>query len=163
MTYVIGVDPGQTTGVFGLDIPDDPENTLVCNSVYDAAQCWPYTTFALLNGLMWREPTLLAIEWFVVGPRAAHANSPKAGNITRDLVTECRAWAEERALPYVERRAVDVKAWATDQRLSAAGLLEPTKGMTHARDAARHALYAAVKDCGLRDPLSRKGGNGAGA
>jgi hypothetical protein len=49
-----------------------------------------------------------------------------------------------------------VKPWATDERLAAAGLLDPTKGMRHARDAARHALFCAVRDFGLPDPLSAK-------
>ena len=40
--------------------------------------------------------------------------------------------------------------------MAAAGLLEPTKQLRHARDAARHALFAAVADCGIPDPLSRK-------
>lgn len=49
-----------------------------------------------------------------------------------------------------------VKPWATDRRLEAAGLMSATAGMpAHARDAARHCLYAACHDLGLRDPLSR--------
>jgi hypothetical protein len=48
-----------------------------------------------------------------------------------------------------------VKPWATDERLEAAGLLDLTKGMRHARDAARHALFTAVKDGGVPDPLSK--------
>jgi hypothetical protein len=51
-----------------------------------------------------------------------------------------------------------VKPWATDTRLAAAGLMEPTTGMRHARDAARHALFAAVKTYGLPDPLSARAG-----
>jgi hypothetical protein len=51
-----------------------------------------------------------------------------------------------------------VKPWAVDKRLHAAGLLDMTAGMRHARDAARHALFCAVKDYGLPDPLSSKAG-----
>jgi hypothetical protein len=54
------------------------------------------------------------------------------------------------------RAAALVKPWATDRRLTAAGLLDPTAGMGHARDAARHALYAAVHLQLTTDPLSKK-------
>jgi hypothetical protein len=54
------------------------------------------------------------------------------------------------------RNASLVKTWATDKRLAAAGLLDATKGMQHARDASRHALYAAVHTGMARDPLSTK-------
>jgi hypothetical protein len=36
------------------------------------------------------------------------------------------------------------------------GLYTPTKNMPHARDAAKHALYAAVRYGFLRDPLSQR-------
>jgi hypothetical protein len=54
------------------------------------------------------------------------------------------------------RTAAVAKAWATDIRLGRTGLLDETKGMTHARDAARHALYTACKEGNIPDPLSRK-------
>jgi hypothetical protein len=55
---------------------------------------------------------------------------------------------------FVERPAAAVKPRATDTRLDRAGLLAPTRGMPHARSAARHALYAAVPAGLLADPLS---------
>jgi hypothetical protein len=50
-----------------------------------------------------------------------------------------------------------VKPWATDKRLTAAGLLAMTAKMADARDACRHALYTAVHDAGIPDPLSAAG------
>jgi hypothetical protein len=58
--------------------------------------------------------------------------------------------------PVFTRAAALVKPWATDKRLHAAGLLDATKGMQHARDASRQALYAAVHMGVTPDPLSRK-------
>lgn len=156
MTYVIGIDPGPTPGIVGLQLDNEEDGSLNLWNV-DVVQCSVGTTLAVLDGLDVVELEWLAIEAWAMGARSARSATPTAGRITRDLIERCRAWADDRECQFIERRATDVKAWATDHRLSAAKLLDPTKGMTHARDAARHALYAAVKDCGLRDPLSRKG------
>jgi hypothetical protein len=84
--------------------------------------------------------------------------------VTRDLIgTLQEVWEEHdstaegrRGARWFQRPAAHVKPWATDERLEAAGLLEATKGMRHARDAARHALFAACKDGGIPDPLSKR-------
>jgi hypothetical protein len=104
-------------------------------------------------------PTVLAMERFVVGNRASRSSTSAAGATTRNLLGELLAWAD--TFPRVQVRSVQrpagaVKPWATDERLAAAGLLDITKGMNHARDAARHALFAAVADFGQPDPLSRR-------
>jgi hypothetical protein len=97
----------------------------------------------------------VAIELYVVGPRAAGVNAPIASAKTREVIALVREWASARAM-VTTARAADVKPWATDLRLDTAGLLEPTKGMRHARDGARHALYAACKLGILPDPLSMR-------
>jgi hypothetical protein len=56
----------------------------------------------------------------------------------------------------VTRTAALVKPWATDKRLVAAGLLDITRGLPHARDGARHALFSAHHDSGAPDPLSSR-------
>jgi hypothetical protein len=53
----------------------------------------------------------------------------------------------------IKRCAADVKPWATDKRLEAAGMLGHTSDMKHANDAARHALYTAKHDARMEDPL----------
>lgn len=59
-------------------------------------------------------------------------------------------------IPVTVRPPALVKPWATDRRLEAAGLMTATAGMPgHARDAARHCLYCACHDLGMRDPMSR--------
>lgn len=151
MTYVIGVDPGPMVGVVGFEAirVQHPRPMIV--------QCSPSLVTDVLIALSEGGDVVLAVERFVVGARSARSNDPAAGRIAREVVETCRAhaWADARGIRFVERSAAEVKPWASDERLSAAGLLVVTVGMRHARDAARHALFAAVKDCGMRDPLSR--------
>lgn len=146
--FVIGVDPGRTTGIAVYDGLGDAEllqtTPGVVHEVVDA----------LLSCIGPHRPRLVAIERFVVGTRASRSASAKAGETTRELIGMVRATAIRHNAAVVERSASEVKPWATDKRLEAAGLL--VRGMPHACDAARHALYAAVKDGGLPDPLSRK-------
>ena len=51
------------------------------------------------------------------------------------------------------RKAADIKPWATNKRLEAAGLLGQITSMRHANDAGRHALYTASHDLYMEDPL----------
>lgn len=159
----IGIDPGPTPGFvvlhyFGL--PDSPRRAVV-----DVVQCSHKITPLLFDTILDSNHgarTVVGIESFIVGRRAGRSSSAKAGAITRNLIGELeRVWAETNYLPersyWYARTASRVKPWATDQRLEAAGLLAATKGMRHSRDAARHALYAAVKDGGIPDPLSKAG------
>lgn len=143
---VLGVDPGPTTGLGLLQLP------LGAGHEYgqlSAGAVLP-VVLALLDPCP--GPALIAVEAFVVGRRAGRSASPDAGRVTRELVAALRALAGP-GLAVVVRPAAEVKPWATDERLRAAGL-HPT-GMPHARDGCRHALYAAVHDCGVPDPLSR--------
>lgn len=154
---VVGIDPGPVVGIVGIHI----ENGSRVNgwAALDVVQCDPGSLEAILDGLYrsYQFAVLIAVEPFVVGPRAARSHTPSAGQTTREVHALVRRWAiREDISGCVERRAIDVKPWATDARLDAAGLLAPTKGMRHARDAARHALFAAVKDCGVPDPLSTR-------
>lgn len=142
---VIGVDPGLTTGVARLDLD--------AWRVPSLAQVTPELVLDVVEMLLGAQDpadVLLAVEAFVVGPRAARSSTPAGGRTARELI------AALHALPVraIGRTAAAVKPWATDRRLEKAGLL--VKGMPHAADAGRHALYAAVNDGGLPDPLSRK-------
>lgn len=143
MLTVIGIDPGPVSGLARLTYR---EKTL---TRVDALQC----TAALLPELferLAREAAVVAVEQFVVGRGSMRAGHD--GAVTRDLIGALQQIAP---LAYL-RTASEVKPWASDLRMAAAGLLEPTKQLRHARDAARHALFAAVADCGIPDPLSRK-------
>ena len=81
-------------------------------------------------------PLFAAVEKFVTGPRAARLRET-AGKTTADMASVLAALIQRRGRPCAQRPAALVKPWATDERLEAAGLLEVTKGMPHARDACR--------------------------
>lgn len=152
--YALGVDPGPTPGLVGLLIRD--QKILA----RDVIQCSHEIAPAVVRGVLEEVrpgavPTLVQIEAFVVGRASMRAAGP--GQTTRDLIGRLhQELAEWEGVSVLERNAANTKPWATDARLEAAGLLEACKGMRHARDAARHALYAAVKDGGLPDPLSKE-------
>lgn len=152
---VIGIDPGPTPGLVALVYEG---SKLVDTYVM---QCDHRLSLDALDQLLEIEPNVnvhVGVEQFVIGRRSTRSTSAKAGQITRSLIgqLEARALENDCVQGVTLRSASVVKTWATDQRLAAAGLIERTKGMTHARDAARHALYAAVADAGVPDPLSRK-------
>jgi hypothetical protein len=146
---IVGVDPGQTTGIALFD-PDW--------ATWDFIQCSPGSVLWIVEEGITRGARLIAIERFVVGPRSARSASAKAGQLTRDLIGALSALGEATPsnLQVKLRPAAEVKPWATDKRLLAAGT-PALIGMRHAADAARHALFAAVKDCGIPDPLSNRG------
>lgn len=143
----IGVDPGPTPGVCVLPASAaEPVAVFQC----DAASLLP-----LLRALIeaWgADRVVVAVEAWVVG--SISRTSRSAGAVTRGLIGEVEALADEFThVAVVVRRATDVKPWATDRRLDAAGLLARTAGLPHARDGARHALFSASRDSGAPDPL----------
>jgi len=154
--YVIGIDPGPVVGIVGLWLDMRGHEPAP-----DIVQCSADVVLRVLEGLtqgLDRRRVILAVEEFAVGPRAARLNAIAASRTTRLVIANVTQWAGySPIIPHRGRTAAQVKPWATDARLDAAGLLAATAGMRHARDAGRHALFAAVHDCGQPDPLSKKG------
>lgn len=144
-TTVIGVDPGPTPGIVRLRYSPG----LVLEDA-DVVQCSATAFYDVLLALG-PYSAHVCVERFVVSRRSMSSRTAGAGEVTRDQVG-----ALQTAYSATLRTAAAVKPWATDARLDAAGLLEACKGMRHARDAARHALFAAVRDHGVPDPLSRR-------
>lgn len=96
------------------------------------------------------------IEAFVLGPKARQLHGTRPGPI-RAQQDELTAVAAGLGVGLSAWPAQRCKTWATDRRLTSAGLMNVTAGQRHARDGGRPALYAAVHDCGLPDPqLSRR-------
>jgi hypothetical protein len=161
---VVGVDPGPVPGVVVLSSSGDA-SVFQCDA---GSVLWlvhrallvppvgPDIVADLVNGRLTSERVILAVERFVVGPRSARLSTPRAAAQTRDMVGAVVALGEQLAVTVVQRCAAEVMPWASDRRLAAAGLFELTAGMPHARAAARHALFAAVRDGNLPDPLSTK-------
>lgn len=155
---VFGIDPGPVPGFVLIERGwPDACGVAVVQCSHEAAAT---VLAALLEDR--RSATSVQIETFVPGRNARKAGQDSA--ITRDLIGQLRQiWEDFDGTAsgrlgghWFQRSASQVKPWATDHRLEAAGLLEATKGMRHARDAARHALFCAVHDAGVPDPLSRK-------
>lgn len=153
ITCVMGVDPGSTTGICHLQIakPCDGPAYISSTLVYGTN---PLGVFPLLQFLMeineGAAQIVAAYETFVPGRGAGAVGSGAAD--ARLVISELKV------LPvrWHSRSAAVVKPWATDARLKKAGLLACTAKMVDARDAARHALFAACHDAGLPDPLSKK-------
>lgn len=158
---VVGVDPGPTPGTVGLLIEDG----LITD--VQLAQTSAGIIGLTIGGIVMRwkghpeisdardAAVLIGVEKFVVGHRATRSSSAGAGALTRDMVVVVKRCGVELGAVVVQRPAVLVKAWATDERLERAGIKIP-KGMTHTKDAARHALYAACHAGHLPDPLSSR-------
>jgi hypothetical protein len=160
MIYIVlGVDPGPTPGIVRLLLNEGARYRIITDWTVEVVQCTAGALVPVLNALadVPESTADLTYEAFVVGYRASRSRTASAGKATRDMTRDLAGWAAHHDIPSHTYRATDVKPWATDERLDAAGLLEPTKGMRHARDAARHALFTAVRAYGLPDPLSRKG------
>lgn len=151
---VIGVDPGPTPGLVRLDFAPDPFRLTGFQVVQCNAQAL-HGVYALLHGdNPMNANTFVQVERFVVGRASMRGGA--AGALTRDQIGALERYsADWMAVSWRQRPAGNVKPWATDERLAATPLLEATKGMQHARDAARHALYCAVHDARMPDPLSK--------
>ena len=143
----VGLDPGVATGFFFLHEAPSRSRAVQCDAVFAPA---------LLEMLLARYDVAgvpCGVEKFVRGARMLKG---AYADVTRDLVTILRDIAAGAGMDVHVRPAAMVKPWAGDARLERAGLLGLTgHGMVHARDGARHALYAAVRAGKLPDPLSR--------
>lgn len=148
----IGMDPGPTPGLVRLTYSE--QRLISVEVVQCTANVWARVLTSWLADQR-RVPceTYFQGEKFVIGRSSYRSGSP--GAVTRDMVGESVQVCVGRAIVTL-RSASETKAWATDKRLDAAGITRHTKGMTHARDAARHALFTAVAEGNIPDPLSRK-------
>jgi hypothetical protein len=153
ITSVIGADPGPTTG---LALQDWDDGKLISWTVL---QVDGDSALGVLAAIMTRRAAYLGtamvkrcaqVEPFVTGQSAGTRGSK--ADYTRQqafaLVEELQLWGYAVKL----RKAADVKTWASDKRLKAAGILRPPENR-HGNDASRHALYTAVHDAYLPDPL----------
>lgn len=153
-TLIIGVDPGLTTGVLAMLVQGRKVSDPIAVQIHGHEGVVPFVRALLERAARDERQPLIAVESFVIGNRAARSSSAAAGKVTRDLIGALQELYAA-GCEVVTRPAAAVKPWATDRRLEAAGLLEACVGMGHARDAARHALFAAVKAGLLADPLTR--------
>jgi hypothetical protein len=153
ITSIAGVDPGPTTGISLLDYQD---GQLLAWTVL---QVDGDSALAVLDAIMMKRIHALGpavvkryaqVEPFVTG-QSAGTRGAKADYTRQEafkLVEQLQVWGYAVKL----RKAADVKGWASDKRLKAAGILRPPENR-HGNDASRHGLYTAVHDAYLPDPL----------
>lgn len=147
----IGVDPGRTCGIAMLDYS---ENKIAGQTLMQVS--WESAQFVLESVLAkyYAGPNIVTrvaqVEAFITGSSAG----TKGGDaeLTRQKAFEFAEQLQMWGYPVKIRKAADIKPWATDKRLKAAGISLPPE-MRHAADAARHALYCAVHDGYRMDPL----------
>lgn len=163
--HFIGIDPGPVPGLVMLTRRGSRWDLDVVQCTADTADTVLYALLSQCRMTLGRAPALVQIETFVTGRRSARSSSAHAGAVTRDLVGKLgKVAADEPNVKVVLRNAGQVKPWATDTRLKAvqvngSNLLDQVSAVgRHARDAARHAVFAAVHDGGIPDPLSKDWG-----
>lgn len=158
--FALGIDTGPTTGIALLHLAGilAPDRLGDCAEVY---QCNARQASWLLAMILGRHgingaPARGGIEAIVTGN--GPAMKMRAGRQAIDQVEELSGIAAGFGVVLAARNAGTVKPWAERndwKRLRAAGLYDLACGMPHALSALGQALYCAVLDCGMRDPLSR--------
>lgn len=124
---VFGIDPGPDPGMVMLWIKDA--------RIFEA-----YIPSSLEDGLMAAD--IVTCEKFIISN--ATIRRTRAGSVeTIAMIEQVKAWCADHPVLALSFPAGVVKPWSSDERLRAWGLYKvPSR---HHRDAARHALYAAVK------------------
>ena len=148
-TYM-GVDPGPSTGIVLLFVHDDGLWEWMVFQINADASFW------LIQELYARFcPRVISVEQFV--PTNKPGTTGKDAATTRRIAEHAYQLAptikRQPAAVGRYRRAADVKPWASDHRLTKTKFPMGAK-FKDARDAARHAMYAAVSDGKERDPLA---------
>ena len=159
MTVVIlGADPGVTTGLCLLTLDYASRTLALAITSRSVFACNAGAAYGLAEYLIESNDGPATIigagERFVPG-RGAGATGPQAA-ATRQVITDLSSLP----VPWKWRSAAEVKVWATDERLKKAHLFALTNKSIDARDACRHAIYCATRDCGMPDPLSRRQADG---
>jgi hypothetical protein len=158
MTAILGIDPGGTTGLClvrprrGVYSWKPPVAYCATPWQLSKSELYPIDLVALVRRLTSVQEDgklFVACEDFVLG-RASTRGQRAGGQHARDLIGAVKTLPN----PFVLRSAAQVKPWATPKRFGAAFHASKFRGLPHAADAARHALYAAVHDLGWPDPLS---------
>ena len=136
---VLGLDPGPAPGVVVLELADGKVSGLLV--VPAPPENVPELIRTRLGGLV----DLVALEKFLVSPGTARRTRGGSELAMSQAVT-WKQLAKSQGLPVQYLPAGTVKPWATDTKLKALGLYQPTAvGGGHHRDACRHALYMAAR------------------
>lgn len=125
---VVGIDPGPRPGLVLL--------TIKGRRIEHAGAF----KLAALDDVL-SAADLVGLERFIIGQGTVRRT--RAGtNETLDMIGRVKTICANAGVPLLSYAAGFVKPWATDDRLAAWGI--DVRG-DHHRDAARHALFAAVR------------------
>ena len=139
LQLIIGVDPGPTPGVVGVLCRSGQIDTV-------ATFATPQEAISYAEGLGVRP--WVAVERFIVG--RGTARKTRAGSMETITQAETvREAVKARGWPLQFLPAGSVKPIVTDARLKSYGLW-PYLQDRHQRDAARHAVYMALKHGALK-------------
>jgi len=150
----LGIDPGPVPGFFlALWRPGEKKadwaRAYQCNA--DGAEGLLAMILSVHGSLI----TCGQIEEFRTG--RGPGTRGRSATATRDMIAALLGTIDrESLLKLAVRHSSAVMPWSADKRLAAAGILDATAQLPHARAASRHALYCAAHDGGLPDPLSRR-------
>jgi hypothetical protein len=165
----IGGDPGPATGLAFLDFENGQlvGRSLITVMGADAPVVLRGILLGHYSGMrkdtsirQWLEQPVIgrriaSLEKFVTGASAGSRGKP--ADVTRQLVYELAEVLQEFGYAVKIRPAADVKPWASDKRLIAAGVgtkaqVERTD-FRHMMDGARHCLLGAREAGIIADPL----------
>lgn len=159
---VVGVDGGGTTGLALLILektdPAQKFHTVKETTFYQFEGASADTVRGNIEAL---HPDIIAVEDFVSMRRAGRlAGYRKGGKLAADIAAVVAAMRPpgtpgrqdgKTYYPITRNSAGRAKKWGSDRRLAAAGIRP--RGMVHAMDAARHALFTACNLGLVEDPL----------
>jgi hypothetical protein len=155
-----GIDPGVCTGIAIMQWTEPGAGLISKRPVrMNLVQCAHASAAdvldALLRGVEYPEGgtrRVAQIEKFVTGNRAG--SKGEEADVVRELIPELTHVLEAHGYRVKERPAADVKPWASEKRLAAAGVPIMKTKLKDATDAARHAIFCAVRDGHAKDPLA---------
>lgn len=152
MITMVGLDPGKSAGICVARAHE-----YKASWKYVAVDWYQMNHRAVPPFLQWQNSLAMATsDTIYLFAERYVTSSIKAGNdetVTRDLLRE--APSAMYAASYHEAQPSEVKPWAADRKLRAAGLLYPGEGtaMRHANDAARVLLYLSCNLGLMSNPL----------
>jgi hypothetical protein len=154
----VGIDPGYTVGICRLLWSDAFDPPLLARRVLLAADA--DSAEYILHRLLDEEHDSQITQRFCgVEKWAPGAGGGAEAKVTRQLVMELTEVMQEMGYKVHLRTASEVKPWASDKRIKAAGVkgLSSVNGKSRdAYDGARQALYVSHWDAKLPDPLLGK-------
>lgn len=146
---LLGVDPGQTTGLFAVDVTSGPVggwypngHPLFLACELTPAQLPPEDVAAFVTRWLNRVAgsgceVVIAVERYVITARTARLSQQPA---TLEVTGVVKHLAREAGVRVVEQLKSNAAKLASDDRLRQVGW--HARGRRHENDAARHALFA---------------------